>query len=293
MTFLVPWPAGTGGDLIARVLADSLSRRWGNTIIVDNKSGAAGTIGQAFAAKARPDGYTFIVTTPGPAANNKLIYQSLPYDPLSDFSYVARLTLDPMLLIAGPRLPVKSLTEFGAYAKANPGKLQFGNPGVGTYAQMTQLKMQDMLSATFNMIQYRGAPQMITDLLSQHIDAIIDLRGGYVPQLQAGTLRALAVFGDKRDPRLADVPTAKEQGVDISVEAWYAMEGPKGIPADIVEQMNAAVTDVLLHDEAARTKLLGIGSTPAPSTSAELAAIVKAELEKWRSTVTKYNIRAE
>jgi tripartite-type tricarboxylate transporter receptor subunit TctC len=293
MTFVSPFPAGSGTDLVARVLADSLARRWNNNIIVEDRGGASGTIAQNFVAKAKPDGYTFIVTSPSPSANAKLIYPSLPYDPLTDFTFIGRLDSDPMVLYAGPRMEVRDLPEFIAYAKTNPGKLQFGNPGVGTYAQMTQLTMQDMLGVTFNLIQYRGGPQMVTDLLDKQIDAVIDLTGGYMPQVQAGTLHALAVFGTHGDPRLPGVKTAIEQGVNLSVEAFYGMEAPKGLPRDIVDKMNAAVTDVLLHDEGVRSKMFGIGSTPSPSTPEEFEAIIKAELEKWRPIVTKYNIRAE
>ena len=293
MTFVVPYPAGTGVDLIARVLADSLSKKWGNNVIVENKSGAAGTIAQSFVAKARPDGYTIAVNTPSGAANAKLIYQALPYDPLTDFSFIMRLTEDAMVLYAGPRLKATNLQEFAAYAKANPGKIQFGNPGVGTYSQMTQLALQDLLGVTFNLVQYRGAPQMITDLLGRQIDAVIDLTGGYLPQIQSGSLHALAVFGTHPDPRLPGVRTAIDQGTNFAVEAWYGMEGPKGLPADIVKQLNETVTDILLHDEAARTKILSIGSTPNPSTPEEFATIVKNEIEKWRPIVTKYDIHAE
>ena len=293
MTFVSPYPAGTGVDLVARVLADSLAKRWGNTIIVEDRSGASGTIAQNYVAKASPDGYMFIVTTPSPAANAKLIFPSLPYDPVNDFTFVMRLNSDAMVLYAGPRLAATNLQEFEAYAKANPGKVQFGNPGVGTYGQMTQLAMQDLFGTTFNLVQYRGAPQMITDLLDKQIDAVIDLTGGYLPQIQAGSLHALAVFGKQGDPRLPGVKTAIDQGVNLSVEAWYGLEGPKGIPRDIVEQMNAAITDALLHDDAVRSKMTGIGVTPNPSTPEEYEAIIKAELGKWQPVVAKYNIRAE
>lgn len=293
VTIVMPWPAGTGGDLVARVLADGLQKKWGQTVIVENKSGAAGSIGQAFVAKARPDGYTLVVTTPGPAVNNMLTYKSLPYNPLKDFTYIMRLSSDAMILIGGPRLEAKTLPEFTAYAKANPGKVAFGNPGIGTYAQMTQLTMQDMMGTTFNLVQYRGAPQMITDLLAKQIDAVIDLSGGYLPQIEAGTLHAIAVFGEERDPRLPKIPTAKEQGLNLAVDAWYGMEGPKGIPQDIVTKINTDVTDILLHDQAARDKMTGIGATPAPSTPAEFEAIVNGEIAKWKPVVEKYHISAD
>lgn len=292
MTIVAPWPAGTGADVVARVLADGLMKKWGNQVVVENRAGASGNIGQNYVAKAAPDGYTFIVSTPGPAANNMLTFKSLPYNPLTDFSYITVTNEDPMLIVAGPKLEAKDAKEFLAYAKANPSKVQFGNPGHGTYAHMTQLALQDILQTKFNLIAYKGAPQMITDMLSGQIDAVIDLTGGYLAQIKAGKLRALAVIGDKRVEQLPDVPTMRELGLDFTAQPWYALEGPKGIPADIVTAMNAAAVEIL-KAPATREKLAGAGITPSSSTPEELQAIVKAEVEKWRPVVEKYNITAE
>src|SRR5262245_15216990 len=197
MTIIVPWPAGTGADLIARVLAEGISKKLGNQVVVENKVGATGNIAQAFVAKAAPDGYTFIVTTPGPAANNMLTFKGLPYNPLTDFTFVTITNEDPMVIVAGPRLAAKNIAEFVTYAKANPEKIQFGHPGHGTYAHMTQLSLQDMIGTKFNLIPYRGAPQMATDMLAGQIDAVIDLLGGYLGQVGPAGLRVLAVIGDK------------------------------------------------------------------------------------------------
>jgi len=292
MTIVAPWPPGTGADLVARVLADGLMKKWGNQIVVENKVGATGNIGQNYVAKADPDGYTYIVSTPGPAANNMLTFKSLPFNPLTDFSYITVTNEDPMLIVAGPRLAAEDAKEFLAYAKANPGKVQFGNPGHGTYAHMTQLALQDKLGTTFNLVPYKGAPQMVSDMLSGQIDAVIDLTGGYLQQIKAGKLRALAVIGDERLPQLPDVPTLREVGVDLTAAPWYALEGPKGISPEIVKEMNAASVEVL-KDPATAEKLAGAGITPSSSTPEELQAIVTAEVEKWRPVVEKYNITSE
>jgi tripartite-type tricarboxylate transporter receptor subunit TctC len=292
MTIVVPWPAGTGDDVVARVLADGLMKKWGNQIVVENRAGASGNIAQNFVAKARPDGYTYIVSTPGPAANNMLTFKSLPYNPLTDFSYITVTNEDPMLIVAGPKLEAKDVKEFLDYAKANPGKVQFGNPGHGTYAHMTQLAVQDLIQTKFNLIAYKGAPQMITDMLSGQIDAVIDLTGGYLPQIKAGKLRALAIIGDKRVEQLPDVPTMRELGYEFTAKPWYALEGPKGIPDDIIREMNEASVAVL-KDPATREKLAGAGITPSSSTPEELQKLIQAEVEKWRPIVQKYNITSE
>lgn len=292
MTIVVPWPAGTGADIVARVLADGLQKKWGNTVIVDNKVGATGNIAQNFVAKAAPDGYTFIVSTPGPAANNMLTFKALPFNPLTDFSFVTVTNEDPMLIVAGPKLEAKSAKEFFAYAKANSGKAQFGHPGHGTYAHMTQLALQDLLDVKFNLVAYRGAPQMVSDMLSGQIDAVIDLTGGYLTQIKAGKLRALAIIGNKRLEQLPDVPTLRELGIDFTAEPWYGLEGPKGLPADILAEMNAAVVEIL-KNPATKEKLAGAGITPSWSTPEAFEKMVKAEVEKWRPIVTKYNITSE
>jgi tripartite-type tricarboxylate transporter receptor subunit TctC len=292
MTIVAPWPAGTGADLVARVIADGLSKKWGNQVVVENRVGASGNIGQNYVAKAAPDGYTFIVSTPGPAANNMLTFKSLPYNPLTDFSFITITNEDPMLIVAGPKLEAKDAKTFFEFAKANPGKVQFGNPGHGTYAHMTQLAIQDMLKTKFNLIPYKGAPQMVSDMLSGQIDAVIDLTGGYLAQIKAGKLRALAIIGNKRIDQLPDVPTVRELGIDFTAEPWYGLEGPKGIPPQIIADMNAAVVEIL-KDPATREKLAGAGITPSSSTPEAFEKLVKAEVEKWRPIVERYNIVAE
>jgi tripartite-type tricarboxylate transporter receptor subunit TctC len=292
MTIVVPWPAGTGADLVARLLADGIGKKWGNQVIVENKVGATGNIAQGYVARAAPDGYTFIVTTPGPAANNMLTFKSLSFNPLTDFTFVTITNEDPMVIVAGPRLAAKDINEFLAYAKANPGKVQFGNPGHGTYAHMTQLALQDMMATKFNLVPYKGAPQMSADMMSGQIDAVIDLLGGYLPQIRAGKLRALAIIGNSRVEHLPDVPTLKEAGLNFTAEPWYGLQGPKGIPRDIVDQMNAAAKEIL-SSSAVKEKLAGAGITPRTSTPEAFEHLVKNEVEKWRPIVVKYDIKSE
>jgi tripartite-type tricarboxylate transporter receptor subunit TctC len=292
MTIVVPWPAGTGADLVARLLADGIGKKWGNQVIVENRVGATGNIAQNYVAKAAPDGYTFLVTTPGPAANNMLTFKSLPFNPLTDFTFITITNEDPMIIVAGPKLAAKNVKEFVEYAKANPGKVQFGNPGHGTYAHMTQLALQDMIGTKFNLVPYKGSPQMASDMMSGQIDAVIDLLGGYLAQIKAGKLRALAIIGNGRVESLPDVPTLKEAGLNFTAEPWYGLEGPKGIPRDIVDKMNAAAKEILLSS-AAKEKLAGAGITPRTNTPEEFEHLVKAEIEKWRPIIVKYDIKSE
>jgi tripartite-type tricarboxylate transporter receptor subunit TctC len=292
MTIVVPWPPGTGADLVARLLADGIGKKWGNQVQVENKVGATGNIAQNFVAKAAPDGYTFIVTTPGPAANNMLTFKALSFNPLTDFTFVTITNEDPMVIVAGPRLAAKDIGGLVDYVKANPGKLQFGNPGHGTYAHMTQLALQDMIGTKFNLVPYRGSPQMTSDMLSGQIDAVIDLLGGYLPQIRAGKLRAMAIIGNKRVDQLPDVPTLREIGLNFTAEPWYGLQGPKGIPREIVDQMNAVAAEILTSS-AVKEKLAGAGITPRTSTPEAFEQLVRNEVEKWRPIVVKYDIKSE
>ncbi|HUD34483.1 MAG TPA: tripartite tricarboxylate transporter substrate binding protein [Variovorax sp.] len=292
MTLIVPWPAGSSFDIVGRVVAEGIQRRHGNTVVVENRTGASGNIGQAAAARAKPDGYTFIVTTPGPAANNALTFKSLPYDPLTDFTYIGVTNRDPSVLVVRSGLKMDTFKDFIAYAKANPGQLRMGSPGNGTYSHMTQLALQDLAGVTFNIVPYRGPPQVLQDLLGGHLDAGMSLIGNFMPQVQAGQLKVLAVFGDRRDPALPDAPTLKELGHDFASQPWTGIEGPKGLPRAIVVEMNRTVNEIL-REPAVIAKLAALGMTASPSTPEEFETIVRGEVEKWRPIVTKYHVSSE
>lgn len=292
MTIVVPWPAGSSFDVIGRVLAEGIQKKYGNTVVVDNRTGASGNIGQASVARAKPDGYTFIVTTPGPAANNSLTFKSLPYNPLTDFSFISLTNRDPAVLVVRRGLPVSTFKEFIAYAKANPGKVKLGAPGVGTQSHMTQLALQELAGVEFNIIPYRGPPQVLQDLLGDHLDGGNALVGNFMPQIQAGQLKALVIFGDQRDPALPNVPTLIEEGYKFSSQPWTGIEGPKGLPREIVLEMNKTVREILT-DKAVVQKLANLGMTAMPSTPEEFEKIVKDEVDKWRPVVNKYKVSAE
>ena len=292
MTIVVPWPAGSSFDVVARLIADGIQKKYGNTVTVDNRTGASGNIGQASVARAKPDGYTFIVTTPGPAANNVLTFKSLPYNPLTDFTFIALTNRDPGVLVVRRSLPVNTFKEFIAYAKANPGKLQMGSPGNGSYSHMTQLALQELAGVEFNIIPYRGPPQVLQDLLGEQIDAGMALVGNFMTHIQSGQLKVLAVLGDRRDPALPNVPTLIEEGYNFSSQPWTGMEGPKGIPREVVVEMNRTVNEIL-KAKVNVDKLAALGMTATPSTPEEFEKIVKGEVEKWRPVVAKYKVSSE
>lgn len=290
MTIVVPYPAGTGADLIARVIGDGVGKKYNISIQIENRAGASGNIGQAYVAKSAPDGYTWLLTTPGPAANNKMTFREVPYEPLTDFSFVTQVSEDVLVLIAGPNVK-GDLKEFIANAKANPDKINVGHPGLGSYAHMTELMLQENQGVKFNIVVYKGAPQMIPDMLGGTLDAVMDLSGSYMPQINSGQLRVLGIAGNARRADI-NAPTFKEMGINLTSEPWLGFEGPKGIPTEIVNEMNAAIAEVLKKPEY-YDKLKGAGIYAKTNTPAEFAKQVKDEMDKWRPIITKYNIKVD
>ncbi len=293
VTIVTPWPAGSGIDIFCRLVADELGKKWKTQVLVENRPGASGNIGTAFVSRAAPDGYTFLVSTPGPAANNMLTFKSLPYNPLTDFTNIAQVTEDVMVIITGPKVEnIKTLKEFLDYAKANPGKVQMGHSGVGTYAHMIELAIQDALGTSFNLVPYKGAAQMAQDMLSGQIDAVVNFPGGFSEQIKAGKLKALGIVGDSRSDLFPGIPTLKETGVNFSASPWYSFQGPKGLPRPIVDATNKALKEIL-SDPAIKTKLLASNINPKVGSPEDLDKLIKSEVEKWRPVVTKYSITSE
>lgn len=293
MTIVVPRPAGTGGDVLARIIADGLMKKWGNTIVIENRGADGGNAGQDHVAKSAPDGYTWIHTSPAPAANNHLTSKkTLPYT-MADFSAVALTNETDMVVVVRPDSPAKTMKELIALAQSKPGALKYAHPGNGTYSHMTGLALQDLASVTFEMVPSRGAAlQMQAALASGQIDVIVDQAPTYVTLIKEGKVRALATAGDKRSALLPDVPTLKETGINFTAAPWYGMQGPKGVPPAILESFSKAIAEVL-NDPAYKERLDKGGLTPRVTTPAGFAALLDDEIKKWKPVVEKYNVRTD
>lgn len=288
MTLVINWPAGAGADVLGRIIADGLQKKWGITIIVENRPGATGNIGQAYVAKQPGDGYTWLHTSPGPAANNMVSFKNLPYNPLTDFTPITMTNETDMILVSRNGLG-KDLKEIIAKAKAAPESIKLAHPGTGTYAHMLGLRIEEATGTKFNMVPYKGSPQMRPDLMSGVIDLVGDQIPTYVEQIKAGQITAIATFGTKRSALLPNVPTMKELGFDILAAPWYGLEGPKGVPPEIAEEMAKAVAEVL-KDPANAAKLKAANYEPKTSTPAEFAKTIKDEVETWGPVIRKYNL---
>jgi tripartite-type tricarboxylate transporter receptor subunit TctC len=288
MTIVVNWAPGSGIDVLSRIIADSLMKKWGNTIIVENRAGASGNIGQAYVAKAAPDGYTWLHTTPGPAANNMVSFRQLPYNPLTDFTPITTTHESDMILVTRNSL-AKNFNELLAKAKSSPGTIQFAHPGIGTYGHLLGLRIEDTTGIKLNTVPYKGGPQMLPDLMQDRIDLVVDQIPSWIEHVKAGKVTALATFGKERSPILSDVPTMKELGFDILAAPWYGIEGPKGVPAEIADEMAKAVAEVLT-DPANEAKIKAANFQPKLSTPAEFKKTIENEVAAWGPVIRKYNL---
>ncbi|OJY40827.1 MAG: hypothetical protein BGP08_12995 [Rhizobiales bacterium 64-17] len=281
VTLVVPFTAGTTSDVIARGLIEHLATKLGQPFIIDNRGGAGGNIGGAAAAKAAPDGYTFLFATTGPAATNKLMYKDMSYDPDRDFAPVVLIGKAPVIVVAKKDAPFSTLKEMIDYAKANPDKLTAGFPGNGTLGHITGELLQARAGIKLVDTQYRGSPPIITDLIGGHIDVGMDSMAAYVPTVKDGKIKALAIAGGKRWSKLPDVPTASESGLrGFEAAVWYVILAPTGTPADVIAKLNAA-TNEYIKSEKARTFFDNLGVEASGGTPADAKAFMASEVEKW------------
>jgi tripartite-type tricarboxylate transporter receptor subunit TctC len=290
VTMVVPFTAGTTSDVVARVLADHLSKAIGQSIVIDNRGGAGGNIGGALVARAQPDGYTLLLATTGPAATNKLMYKDLSYDPQRDLAPVMLVGKSPVIIVARPDAPFRTLADMIDYAKANPDKLNAGFPGNGTLGHITGELLKDRTHIAFGQVQYRGSTPIMTDLIGGHIDVAMDSMAAYVPNVKDGRLRALAIAGVKRWSALPDVATVSESGLPgFEASVWYALLAPNGTPPDIVAKLNAAANEFLASDRAKET-FGNLGIEMAGGSPDDLRTFIGAEIAKWGPIVRAANI---
>ena len=290
VTMVVPFTSGTTSDVVARALMDHLSKAIGQPIVIDNRGGAGGNIGAGMVAKAKPDGYTILLATTGPAATNKLMYKTMTFDPQRDFADIVLVGKAPVIIVARPNGPANSLQGLIGYAKANPDKVTAGFPGNGTLGHITGKLLQERSGIKFGETQYRGSTPIITDLLGGHIDIAMDSMAAYVPQVQDGKLRALAIASSRRFAGLPDVPAASEAGLpDFEASVWYAMLAPTGTPAPVIAKLNAATNDFLKTAQA-KELFEKLGIDVAGGTPNDLRTFVSSEIEKWAPIIKSANI---
>jgi len=293
LRMIVPTAPGGGTDFTGRLVAAKLSESLGQQVVVENRGGGGGSVGADNAAKSTPDGYTLLLGSIATHAVNPALYKKLPYDHLKDFAPVSLIGTVPNAMVVHPSVPVKSMQEFISYAKANPGKINYGSSGVGSPPHLSMELLRSMTSINLVHVPYKGAGPALADLLGGQVQAMCTSLAGLINFIKSGRVRALGVTTAKRNPQLPEVPTIVESGVPgYEVTIWYAVFAPVATPKAIVQKLNAEMVKALNAPEMKERMALQ-GMDPAPSTPAELAAFVKAETVKWAKAAKDSGATAE
>ena len=290
---IVTYSPGGANDVTARIYSQLLTERLKQAFVVENRPGASGIPGTLSVAKADPDGYTLLLGAGGTMTINPGLFEKLSYDPLRDFVPVGLVARSPLVLVVPPSLPVKSVAELIAYAKAKPDGLSFASPGAGTplhlagelFARQAQIKTLH--------VPYKGSSPALTDLMAGRVDMMFDVLGSSIAFVKAGKLRALAVTSPQRSSHLPEVPSLQEQGLrDFDVTTWFGFFAPAGTPADVVAQLNAELLRAAGTAEA-KERLAPLGMEPAGSTPQELRALVQQEQARWRDLIRLASIKGQ
>jgi tripartite-type tricarboxylate transporter receptor subunit TctC len=289
---IVPYTPGTGIDILARVLGQKLAEKFGVPVVVDNRPGASGNIGTEAASKAAPDGYTLLMQA-STHVTNAALQASVPYDPVKDFTPIGPTAIGSLALVVHPSLPVHSVRELVALAKAQPGKLNYASPGSGTPHHLAMELFKQHFGVDIVHVPYKGSAGAVTDLLAGQVQLMFLPVHVALPQVQSGKLRMLAAGGARRSPVTPAIPSLADEGVtDIDVDIWYALMGPAGMARDQVTLLNGEM-NALLRDAEVRDTLLKQGLTPRPGTPEELARTINVDLERWTRLIRTANIKPD
>ena len=281
VTYIVPFSAGSGPDVLARNISTELTAKFRQPFIVENRAGANGNIGAAIVSKAAPDGYTILSVTPGIAVQNKYIYKTMPIDFERDFVPIILIAKAPMLVLVNSKLPPRTLPEFLAYAKANPGKLTVSTTGVGSQGHITLELLKRLSGTEITHVPYNGGGQAITDTIGGQVSATINYVTVTLGPALEGTLRPLAITSTTRLEKMPDVPTLEEAGFPgFESVGWYSIVAPRGTPAEIASTLNQAVNAVLKTD-VGRKYIDNLAMQPAGGLPEDLTAWIKSENDRW------------
>lgn len=284
---IVPYPPGGGGDSVARVIAPKFQEALGQSLIIDNRPGAGASIGTDLAAKAPPDGYT-LLETPGAALTVNPQLMHVAYNPTKDLMPVAMLTRGVLIFAVNPKVPAKTIQELIAYAKANPGKFNFGSAGNGTITQLSWEMLKLATGTDMVHVPYRGSGPAINDLLGGRVQGVVE--SVLLPYIRAGQMRALAVAGDQRWDALPDVPTLKEAGITgVNPSAWYGVLAPAGTPPAVVEKLSPMLMKIVRDPDLAE-KLRGIGMVPTPLGPDAFAQVIRDDIKANGEVIRKAHI---
>jgi tripartite-type tricarboxylate transporter receptor subunit TctC len=289
---IAPYPAGGSSDLIARIVAQKFGDAYGQQFVVDNRAGAGGVLGSELAARATPDGYTLLLGNIAPLAISATL-QKLGYDPLRDFAPISMLATGPTIVVVHPSVPAKSMSEFIALAKSQPGKLNYGSGGNGTPAHLTTELLKQMAGINLVHVPYKGTGQSVNDLIAGQIQLVFASTPVALPHIKTGRLRALAVSSAKRTPLAPELPTVAEAGVPgFEFDSWWSLLAPARTPAALIGSLNAEVRRTLKLADV-RERFVDLGVDPVYSSPAEYSAFLHREIDKFARLIKAIGLKPE
>jgi tripartite-type tricarboxylate transporter receptor subunit TctC len=289
-----PFPPGGSVDITARLMAQKLSENLPHQVIVENRAGAGGNTGAEAVAKSDPDGYTLLFTAPGPIVVNQTLYtKGLPFDPTKDFAPIAIFAYTPIVLMVNPDIPAKNVQELIAFAKSNPGKVNFGSAGIGSTPHLSGELFKSMTKTEITHVPYRGTGPAMNDLIGGHIQMFFDLLPGSLPQISTGKVRALANAGAKRPAALPDLATVAEQGLPgFDSSSWVVLVAPASTPAPVLARLREEVGKVIKSPDIV-ARLHELGSDPGTASEPEVRAFLDAETKKWAEVIRVSGAKAD
>ena len=290
---VVPFPAGGTTDVVARILGQRLQEAWGQTVIVENKTGAGGNIGAVEVAKATNDGYTLLMASGSIVTVNPHIYAKMPFDAAKDFAPITNVAQGPMVIVVGPNVAAKNITELIALAKAKPGVLNFGSAGIGSQVHMAGENFLHTAGIDLKHVPYKGESLALTDVAGGSVEMVPGNLAAMLPFIKAGKVRALGVTGAERSPAAPDIPTVGESGLPGFVNVgWFGLLAPAGTAKDIIDKVQRDSAAILATDDT-RQRLLAVGMTPVANNPAQFADAIRAESATWAKVVRERKIQMQ
>ncbi len=292
LRIVVPFAAGGNVDIVTRIVAGGLSETLGQSVVVENKAGANGVIVAESVARSAPDGYTLFIATAETMALNPFLMKTVPYDPLRDFAAIGLMDDFPFTLTVNPQLPVKTVADFIAYARANDGKLNFSSWGTGSIGQIAFEQFKQATGIRMEHVPFKGAAPAIMAVATGEVHAFMATLSVARPQAASGRVKILAITTAERDPTAPDIPTLRELGVDVVIRGWHILVAPAATPAAVIARLNGALVNTVRRRDIAE-KLVGVGVRPITSTAEEATAMIVSENARWRDVARKAGLKAE
>ena len=289
---VVPFAAGGATDVVARLLAQRLTDAWGQSVVIENRTGAGGNIGADAVAKATPDGYTLLFTSGAIVTASKHMYKNMPFDPDKDLVPITNVATGPQLIAVATTVPAKDLREFIAYAKANPGRVNYGSAGIGSQTHLAAESLGYSAGLDLTHVPYKGESQALTDLMGGQIQMATPNFAAAVNFVKEGKIRALAVTSRERNPQLPDVPSASDVLPEFENAGWFGLMAPAGTPKEIIDKVQRDSAKIILADEF-RARLAQIGMEPVGNTPSDFATAIRSQSARWAKVIQERNIKVD